>query len=192
MSGELPLVPLSDGVGEVMALGEDVTDVAICSRRLPCFIENWYDGDRGPNPFSGALEGPLDGTARRYMNVPMASSVPVPEHLSDIEAATLCCAAITAWNALAAMPASAVNGGTVVTLGAGGVSIFALHMAKAMGARVISTSSSDDKLARLMALGADQTINYREVLEWDKEILDMTGGIGADLVVEVGSADAIT
>ena len=191
MSGNLPLVPLSDGVGEVVALGKDVTDAAIGSRRLPCFIQNWYDGNLGPNPFAGALGGPLDGTAREYMSVPVASSVPVPRHFSDIEAATLCCAAITAWNALAEMPETAVNGGTVVTLGTGGVSLFALQMAKARGTRVISTSSSDDKLARLRALGSDQTINYREVPEWGKQALEMTGGIGADLVVEVGGADTI-
>ncbi len=161
MSGELPLVPLSDGVGEVVALGDGVEDVALGSRRLPCFIQNWFSGDLGPSGFSGALGGPLDGTAREYMNVPVASSVPVPEHLSDVEAATLCCAAITAWNALAEMPDTAVDGGTVVTLGTGGVSLFALQLAKARGARVISTSSRAEKLARLQALGADEVINYR-------------------------------
>ncbi len=191
MSGELPLVPLSDGVGEVVALGEGVEDVPIGSRRLPCFIQNWYGGDLGPSGFDGALGGPLDGTAREYMNVPVASSVAVPEHFSDIEAATLCCAAITAWNALAEMPETAVDGGTVVTLGTGGVSLFALQLAKARGAKVISTSSSEEKLERLRALGADETINYREVPEWGKAVLGLTDGIGADLVVEVGGADTI-
>lgn len=191
MSGELPLVPLSDGVGEVVALGEGVVDVALGSRRLPCFIQNWYDGDLGPAGFSGALGGPLDGTAREYMNVPVASSVAVPEHFSDLEAATLCCAAITAWNALAEMPKTAVQGGTVVTLGTGGVSLFALQLAKARGARVISTSSSPEKLAKLQALGADEVINYREVPEWGKAVMGLTDGLGADLVVEVGGADTI-
>ncbi len=191
MSGELPLVPLSDGVGEVVALGPDVDGVALGSRRLPCFIQTWYDGDLGPAGFDGALGGPLDGTAREYMCVPVASSVPVPEHFSDLEGATLCCAAITAWNALAEMPATAVDGGTVVTLGTGGVSLFALQLAKARGARVICTSSSEAKLARLKALGADETINYREVPEWGKAVLGLTDGIGADLVVEVGGADTI-
>ena len=110
MSGELPLVPLSDGVGEVVALGDGVEDVAMGSRRLPCFIQNWYDGDIGPSGFSGALGGPLDGTAREYMAVPVTSSVEVPDHFADIEAATLGCAAITAWNALAEMPKTAVGG----------------------------------------------------------------------------------
>jgi NADPH:quinone reductase-like Zn-dependent oxidoreductase len=191
MSGELPLVPLSDGVGEVIALGEGVTDVAIGTRRLPCFIQNWYDGDLGPEGFSGALGGPLDGTAREYMNVPVTSSVAVPEHFTDLEAATLCCAAITAWNALAEMPETAVQGGTVVTLGTGGVSLFALQLAQALGARVIATSSSPEKLAKLQALGADGVINYREVPEWGKAVLGLTDGLGADLVVEVGGADTI-
>lgn len=191
MSGELPLVPLSDGVGEVVALGPGVEDVALGSRRLPCFIRDWYDGDLGDSGFASALGGPLDGTAREYMCTPVASSVPVPEHLSDVEAATLCCAAITAWNALAEMPATAVDGGTVVTQGTGGVSLFALQLAKARGARVISTSSSPGKLAKLTALGADETINYREVPEWGKAVLGLTGGKGADLVVEVAGADTI-
>lgn len=199
MSGELPLVPLSDGVGEVVALGQGVEGgvkggidgVALGSRRLPCFIQNWYDGDLGPSGFDGALGGPLDGTAREYMCVPVASSVAVPEHFTDLEAATLCCAAITAWNALAEMPGSAVDGGTVVTLGTGGVSLFALQLAKARGARVISTSSSGEKLERLKELGADETINYREVPEWGKAVLALTEGIGADLVVEVGGAGTI-
>ncbi|MBT4489925.1 MAG: NAD(P)-dependent alcohol dehydrogenase [Rhodospirillaceae bacterium] len=191
MSGELPLVPLSDGVGEVVALGEGVTGVPLGSRRLPCFIQTWLGGDLGPSGFDGALGGPLDGTAREYMSVPVASSVPVPAHFSDIEAATLCCAAITAWNALAEMPVTAKDGGTVVTLGTGGVSLFALQLAKARGARVISTSSSDEKLRRLKDLGADETINYREVPEWGKAVLGLTDGLGADLVVEVGGADTI-
>ena len=191
MSGELPLVPLSDGVGEVVALGAGVEDVALGSRRLPCFIQNWFGGDLGPAGFDGALGGPLDGTAREYMNVAVASSVPVPEHFSDEEAATLCCAAITAWNALAEMPETAVDGGTVVTLGTGGVSLFALQLAKARGARVIATSSSDDKLARLRALGADETINYSKTPEWGKAVLGLTDGRGADLVVEIGGAYTI-
>ncbi|MDP6831328.1 MAG: NAD(P)-dependent alcohol dehydrogenase [Alphaproteobacteria bacterium] len=191
MSGDLSLVPLSDGVGEVVALGDGVEGIALGSRRLPCFIRDWFDGDSGPVAFNSALGGPLDGTAREYMCTPVASSVPVPEHFSDVEAATLCCAAITAWNALAEMPKTAQNGGTVVTLGTGGVSLFALQLAKAQGARVIATSSSDEKLERLKTLGADDTINYRDVPDWGKAVLGLTDGRGADLVVEVGGADTI-
>jgi NADPH:quinone reductase-like Zn-dependent oxidoreductase len=125
-SGELPLVPLSDGVGEVVALGDGVGDIAIGSRRLPCFNQGWFDGDLEDRMWAELLGGPLDGTAREYMCVKAAASVAVPDHLTDEEAATLCCAAITAWNALAEMPATALNGGTVVTQGSGGVS---LHLA---------------------------------------------------------------
>jgi NADPH:quinone reductase-like Zn-dependent oxidoreductase len=188
MSGELPLVPLSDGVGEVVALGDDVGDVAIGSRRLPCFNQGWFAGDLEDSMWAQLLGGPLDGTAREYMCVKAAASVPIPDHLTDEEAATLCCAAVTAWNALAEMPATALNGGTVVTQGTGGVALFALQLAKTRGARVISTSSSAEKLARLVALGADETINYREVPDWGKSVLAQTEGRGADLVVEVGGA----
>lgn len=187
-SGELPLVPLSDGVGEVVALGEGVADVAIGARRLPCFNQGWFGGDLEDGMWAELLGGPLDGTAREYMCVKAAASVAVPDHLTDEEAATLCCAAITAWNALAEMPATASNGGTVVTQGSGGVSLFALQFAKARGARVIATSSSAEKLARLSALGADETIDYREVPDWGKAVLAKTDGRGADLVVEVGGS----
>jgi NADPH:quinone reductase-like Zn-dependent oxidoreductase len=186
MSGELPLVPLSDGVGEVVALGNGVDDVAIGSRRLPCFNQGWFDGDLENHMWAEVLGGPLDGTAREYMCVRAAASVAVPDHLSDEEASTLCCAAIAAWNALAAIPPTALAGATVVTQGTGGVSLFALQFAKVRGARVIATSSSAGKLARLSALGADETINYREVPDWGKAVLALTDGRGADLVVEVG------
>ena len=139
LSGELPLVPLSDGVGEVVALGDDVEGVVLGSRRLPCFNQGWRDGDREDGTWAQSLGGPLDGTAREYMCANAAASVAVPDHLNDAEAATLCCAAITAWNAVAEMPATAADGGTVVTQGTGGVSLFALQFAKARGARVIAT-----------------------------------------------------
>jgi len=191
LSGELPLVPLSDGVGEVVALGEGVGDIAIGSRRLPCFNQGWSDGDFEDAMWAEMLGGPLDGTAREYMCVKAAASVPVPDHLRDEEAATLCCAAITAWNSVAEMPATALNGGTVITQGTGGVSLFALQFAKSKGARVIATSSSDEKLARLTALGADEVINYRAVPDWGKAALALTDGRGVDLVVEIGGAETI-
>ncbi len=188
MSGDLPLVPLSDGVGEVVALGEDVAEIAIGSRRLPCFNQGWLDGDLEEHMWAQLLGGPLDGTAREYMCVKTAASVPIPDHLGDEEAATLCCAAVTAWNALSEIPSEVLSGGTVVTQGTGGVALFALQFAKTMGARVIATSSSAEKLTRLTALGADETINYREVPDWGKTVLEQTDGRGADLVVEVGGA----
>ena len=189
LSGELPLVPLSDGVGEVMAVGDDVEGIAIGSRRLPCFNQDWFDGEFEDAMWAGMLGGPVDGTAREYMCVKAAASVPVPDHLTDEEASTLCCAAITAWNAVAEMPATAVNGGTVITQGTGGVSLFALQFAKSKGARVIATSSSDGKLARLTALGADEVIDYRAVPDWGKAVLALTDGRGADLVVDIGGAE---
>ncbi len=190
-SGELPLVPLSDGVGEVIALGDGVSDIAIGSRRLPCFNQGWLDGDLEDPMWGQVLGGPLDGTARQYMCAKAEACVPVPEHLSDEEAATLCCAAITAWNALKEMPVTAKDGGIVVTQGTGGVSLFALQMAKARGARVIATSSSPEKLERLSALGADETINYRETQDWGKTVLNLTDGRGADLVVDIGGSETI-
>ncbi len=189
MSGELPLVPLSDGVGEVVALGDGVGNIAIGSRRLPCFNQGWFTGDLEDYMWAQLLGGPLDGTAREYMCVKAAASVSIPDHLSDEEAGTLCCAAVTAWNSLANLPPTALNGGTVVTQGTGGVSLFALQFAKTRGARVIATSSSAEKLARLSALGADETINYREVPDWGKTVLALTDDRGADLVVEVGGAE---
>lgn len=189
LSGELPLVPLSDGIGEVLALGDGVEDIEIGSRRLPCFNQDWFEGDFDERMWTQLLGGPLDGTAREYMCVKAAASVPIPDQLTDEEASTLCCAAITAWNALAEMPPTALNGGTVLTQGTGGVSLFALQFAKAKDARVIATSSNSEKLARLASLGADETINYREVPDWGKAALALTDGRGADLVVEIGGSE---
>jgi NADPH:quinone reductase-like Zn-dependent oxidoreductase len=188
LSGELPLVPLSDGVGEVVAMGDGVEDIAIGARRVPCFNQDWMAGDFEDAMWGAMLGGPVDGTAREYMCAKAAATVAVPDHLTDEEAATLCCAAITGWNSVAEMPASAVDGGTVVTQGTGGVSLFALQFAKSKGARVIATSSSAEKLARLTALGADEVIDYRDVPEWGKAVLALTDGRGADLVVDIGGA----
>jgi len=188
LSGELPLVPLSDGVGEVVAVGDGVEGIAIGSRRVPCFNQDWMDGDFEDDMWGGMLGGPVDGTARAFMCAKAAATVAVPDHLTDEEASTLCCAAITAWNSVAEMPATVTDGGTVVTQGTGGVSLFALQFAKSKGARVIATSSNDEKLARLSALGADEVIDYRAVPEWGKAVLALTDGRGADLVVDIGGA----
>jgi NADPH:quinone reductase-like Zn-dependent oxidoreductase len=191
ISGELPLVPLSDGVGEVVALGDGVEDIPIGSRRVPCFNQGWLQGDLEEPMWTEVLGGPLDGTARQYMCAKAVATAAVPGHVTDEEAATFCCAAITAWNALKEMPKSAKDGGIVVTQGTGGVSLFALQLAKARGARVIATSSEPEKLERLKALGADETLNYRETPDWGKEVLKMTDGQGADLVVDIGGAATI-
>ncbi len=190
-SGELPLVPLSDGIGEVVALGAGVEAIAIGSRRLPCFNQGWLSGDLEDAMWSQVLGGPLDGTAREYMCVRADASVSVPAHVTDEEAATLCCAAVTAWNACNEMPATARGGGVVVTQGSGGVALFALQLAKARGATVIATSSSPERGERLRALGADHVLDYRERPDWGKAVLDLTDGRGADLVVDIGGAATI-
>jgi len=191
MSGELPLVPLSDGVGEVIACGDGVTGMAVGERRLPCFNQLWLDGSFEDHMWTGLLGGPLDGTARQFMCARADATVQVPNHLNDEEASTLGCAAITAWNALNEMQKTGTGGGTVVIQGTGGVSLFALQMAKARGMTTIATSSSGEKLDRLTALDADHVINYREDPDWGKAVLALTGGQGADLVVEIGGAQTI-
>lgn len=195
LSGALPLVPLSDGVGEVVAVGDGV-DATLAGRRLlPCFNQAWLDGDLDDALWAGLLGGPLDGTAREFMCARADACVAVPDHLSDVEAATLGCAAITAWNALAEMPAPTPGatraGGTVLTQGTGGVSLFALQFAKSLGHHVIATSSSPAKLERLIALGADAVIDYTAQPDWGKAAVALTDGRGVDLVVEVGGAGTL-
>jgi len=204
-SQPLPLVPCSDGVGEIVAVGEaqgraDALDPARGlrpgQRVAPIFAQGWLAGAQRKEFVRTTLGGPLDGTLQEMMTVPAASVVPVPEHLSDEEAACLPCAGVTAWHALTGegggTGCSAVKAGdTVLTLGTGGVSIFALQLAQLLGARVIVTSSSDDKLERARALGAWQTVNYREVPEWGRRVKELTGGHGVDHVIEVGGAGTL-
>ena len=191
MAGDLPLVPLSDGVGQVVALGEGTTGIELGDRRLPCFNQLWLDGEFQEHMWKGLLGGPLNGTARQFMCAPANATVALPGHLRDEEAASLGCAAVTAWNALAELPETASDSSVVVTQGTGGVSLFALQLAKARGATVISTSSSEGKLERLTELGADHVINYRETPDWGKAVLELTDGRGADLVVEIGGAETV-
>jgi NADPH:quinone reductase-like Zn-dependent oxidoreductase len=187
----LPAVPLSDGAGEVVDVGASVTRWRVGDRVCPIFTQSWLEGPRSPQKDRSALgAGDLDGVLREYGAFAENGLIEVPKHLSFDEAATLPCAAVTAWNAL-------VDGGhlkageTVLTLGTGGVSIFALQFAKMHGARVIATSSSDEKLARARKLGADETINYKKTPDWDKEVARLTDGIGVDHVVEVGGAGTL-
>ncbi|MFO7287327.1 MAG: NAD(P)-dependent alcohol dehydrogenase [Gammaproteobacteria bacterium] len=175
------LIPLSDGAGEVEAVGDGVTAFAPGDRVVATFTQ-------GSPP--AALGSPLDGTLAEHVVFPESGLLKIPEHLSFEEAATLPCAGVTAWNAL--MEGKITRpGDTVLTLGTGGVSILALQIAKAAGARVIVTSSSDEKLARAKALGADATINYRRTPNWDQEVLALTSGRGADHIVEVGGAGTL-
>jgi NADPH:quinone reductase-like Zn-dependent oxidoreductase len=188
---KLPRIPCSDGAGEVAAVGEGVTRVKVGDRVAGIFMQNWIDGEPDVEKTRGALGGDIDGMLRELVVLREDGVVHFPEHLSYEEAATLPCAGVTAWNAL--VHAGGVKAGdTVVIQGTGGVSIFALQFAKMMGAQVLGSSSSDEKLERAKTLGLDAGVNYREHPEWDKWVLEQTGGRGADLVVEVGGAGTFT
>jgi NADPH:quinone reductase-like Zn-dependent oxidoreductase len=188
---KLPAVPFSDGAGEVVTVGENVTRWKPGDRVCPIFMQGWLEGEVSAEKRRTALgAGELDGVLREVGAFDEDGLVRIPEHLSFEEAATLPCAGVTAWNAL--IPIGKVKAGdTVLTLGTGGVSIFALQFAKLHGARVIVTSSSDEKLARARRLGADETINYKTKPEWDKEVLRLTNGAGADQVIELGGAGTV-
>lgn len=183
----LPLIPLSDGLGEVIAVGPGVTRVKVGQRVVGNFIQTWLAGEPTRESVRGALGGPLDGMLAEERVLGEDGVLPVPEYLSDEEGATLPCAAVTAWSAFCQQPLRA--GMTVLLQGTGGVSLFALQLAKAVGARIIITSSSDAKLERAKALGAHETINYRTEKEWAKRARELTGGVGVDHVIEVGGAE---
>jgi NADPH:quinone reductase-like Zn-dependent oxidoreductase len=184
------LIPLCDGAGEVVAVGEGVRDFTVGSRVASCYFPDWSDGRPEPRSQSNVLGGSVDGVLAEVVVLPAHGVVAVPVAWSYEQAATLPCAALTAWNAL--VEGQQVRSGqTVVLLGTGGVSVFGVQLAKMLGARVVVTSSSDEKLERMRALGADVTVNYRTTPEWDRAVLDATGGAGADLVLEVGGADTM-
>jgi NADPH:quinone reductase-like Zn-dependent oxidoreductase len=188
---KLPAIPVSDGAGEVAEVGSSVTRWKVGDRVCPIFNQGWLAGDpAAAKPKSTLGGGDMDGVLREYGAFHEDGLVWIPEHLSYEEAATLPCAAVTAWHALVSF-GHLKAGESVLTLGTGGVSIFALQIAKAHGARVIATSSSDEKLARAKQLGADETINYKAVPDWEKEVLRLTGGVGVDHVVEVGGAGTL-
>ncbi len=186
----LPLIPCSDGVGQVVAIGEGVTRVAEGDRVAPIFAQSWIAGDPTRKMQRSTLGGPLDGTLAELMLVDQEGLVRVPDHLSDVEAACLPCAGVTAWSALMTL-GGLKRDQTVLIQGTGGVSIFALQFALLVGARPIVTSSSDEKLERARSLGARETINYRDVQDWGKQALRLTGGQGVDHVVEVGGAETL-
>lgn len=182
-----PLVPVADGAGEIVALGEGVSAWAIGQRVIPHFMPNWQDGSMSARKVAEMRGITLPGSLAEYVAVPANSLVAMPDHLDFVQAAALPIAATTAWNAVRS--AQIRPGSVVVLLGTGGVSIFALQFAKASGATVILASSSDEKLERARQMGADHLINYRATPAWDEEVLKLTEGRGADLVVEtVGGA----
>ncbi len=183
----MPMVPLSDGAGEVAAVGEGVDHWKVGDRVIPNLAQGWIGGPVDASKARTTLGGDLDGTLREYGLFSAKALVRIPQHLDFDEASTLPCAALTAYNALF-VSARLEPGETVLIQGTGGVSIFALQFAKAAGARVILISSSEEKLERAKRLGADETINYRDVPEWGRAVREMTGKRGVDHVVEVGGA----
>ncbi|WP_394849250.1 NAD(P)-dependent alcohol dehydrogenase [Pendulispora brunnea] len=185
------LVPLSDGVGEVVEVGAKVSRFAVGNRVSPTFFPDWIDGQATAEARMGRLGWPRDGVLSEYVVVDEHAAVRAPSNLSDVEAATLPCAAVTAWDALF-VSGRVVPGDTVVVQGTGGVSLFALLFAKMAGAQVIVTSSQRAKLDRALALGAAHGIDYRAEPEWDKAVLELTGGQGADHVVDVAGGEGLT
>jgi NADPH:quinone reductase-like Zn-dependent oxidoreductase len=186
----LPRIPCSDGAGEVAAVGPGVTRVRPGDRVAGMFMQDWHSGELTAARARSALGGDLDGMLAEQVVLSAEGVSKVPDHLSYEEAATLPCAALTAWNALM-VQGRLTPGETVLLQGTGGVSIFALQFAKLAGARVLLTSSSDAKLARARDLGADELINYKTTPDWDRRAREMTGGTGVDHVVEVGGAGTL-
>jgi len=187
---KMPVVPLSDGAGEVAAVGESVTKWKVGDRVCPIFMQDWIDGEIDFQKARTALGGDLDGCLREFGVFGENGLVAIPEHLSYEEAATLPCAAVTAHNALM-VSGNIKIGDSVLLQGTGGVSIFALQFASVYGCRTIITSSSDEKLNRAKELGANDLINYKEREDWDKAVLDLTEKRGVDHVVEVGGAGTL-
>jgi len=184
------VIPLSDGAGEVIEAGEGVRRIKVGDQVAGNFFQRWHAGEPGPDTHLNALGGGIDGMLAEYVVLEEEGVVKIPAHLSLEEGATLPCAGVTAWHAMVEH-AKLIAGSTVLLQGTGGVSIFGLQLAKAMGIQVIITSSSDDKLARAKRLGADHGINYKTTPDWNKATMELTGGRGVDCVVEVGGAGTI-
>ncbi|MBU9379026.1 zinc-dependent alcohol dehydrogenase family protein [Burkholderia gladioli] len=189
VTGRLPAapgrIPMADGAGVVEAVGPDVEAFSVGDHVVSTFFPTWLDGEPQIADFATTPGDGIDGYAREVVVAPVHAFTHAPKGYTHAEAATLTTAGLTAWRALV-VDGGLKAGATVLVLGTGGVSIFALQLAKAMGASVIVTSSSDDKLERACALGADHTVNYRETPEWGRHVRDITDGRGVDHVVEVG------
>ncbi|TLX59815.1 NAD(P)-dependent alcohol dehydrogenase [Stutzerimonas nosocomialis] len=189
VSGKSPAadgrIPMADGAGVIEAVGEGVSEFSTGDSVVSCFFPRWQDGPPAVGDFSQVPGDGIDGYAREAVVCPASWFTRAPQGFSHAEAATLTTAGLTAWRALV-VDGALKAGDTVLVLGSGGVSVFALQIAKAMGARVIATSSSDEKLQRLRELGADHGINYKAEPEWGKRVRALTDGRGVDHVVEVG------
>jgi NADPH:quinone reductase-like Zn-dependent oxidoreductase len=184
------LVPLSDGAGEVVAVGPGVRKVKVGDTVAGCFFQRWPGGEAPPDAHATALGGGIDGMLAEYALLEEDGVVKVPPHLSAEEGSTLPCAALTAWHAIMEH-ARLIGGQTVLLQGTGGVSVFGLQLAHAMGMQTIITSSSDAKLARAKQLGASHAINYKTTPDWEKSAMEFTAGRGVDHVVEVGGAGTL-
>jgi NADPH:quinone reductase-like Zn-dependent oxidoreductase len=187
---KLGVVPLSDGAGEVAAIGDGVTRVKVSDRIAGTFHPRWFGGPIRPEYLTDRLGANLDGMLAEYAVLSEEALVHVPSHLSFEEAATLPCVAVTAWVALTGHR-KVTAGDTVLTQGSGGVSVFALQFARLLGARVITTTSTAEKAERLKALGASEVINYTETPDWDEKARELTDGRGVDCVVEIGGPRTI-
>ncbi len=190
-AGQKPdVIPMSDGAGDVIAVGEGVTRVQVGDRVASTFFQNWISGPINRAAMASDLGGGLDGMLAEHVVLDQAGVVPLPEHLSYVEGATLPCAALTAWHALIEK-GTLQAGETVLVLGTGGVSVFATQFAKLHDAKVIATSSSDEKLERMRQIGVDETINYKTTPDWEKQVYALSDRIGVDHVVEVGGVGTL-
>ena len=187
---KLPLIPMSDGAGEVVSTGAGATRFKAGDRVVGCFAPAWLDGPMTEANARSALGADANGVLAQEAVYPEDALLSIPAHLGFEEAATLPCAAVTAWHALVES-GDIKPGDTVLVQGTGGVSLFALQFARLAGATVIATSSSDEKLERVRGLGASDVINYKTNPDWDKSVRQLTGGRGVDLIVEVGGAGTL-
>ncbi|MFC0252288.1 zinc-dependent alcohol dehydrogenase family protein [Massilia consociata] len=186
-----PIIPCSDGAGEVLAVGPGVTRVQVGDRVAGSFFPHWIDGMTSADKIRHALGGDIDGMLAEEVVLHEEALAKIPASLSFVEASTMPCAGVTAWNAIFVSSNQVKPGDTVLLLGTGGVSVLGMQIAKAAGLRTIITSSSDDKLQRARDLGAHHTINYQTVPEWHEEVLALTQGRGANVVLEVGGKGTV-
>lgn len=189
-TGTLPLIPISDGVGTVCEVGPDVHRVVVGDRVCPTYFQNWIGGEPDLERLTQSLGGPIDGTMTEIMCLSEQGVVKVPSHLTDAEAASLPCAALTAWSALTT-GSTIKSGDRVLIQGCGGVALFAVQFAKLLGAHVTVITSSEERMDRVRQLGADAVINYRAVPEWAKATRDITLGRGYDLIIELGGEQTL-
>jgi NADPH:quinone reductase-like Zn-dependent oxidoreductase len=191
VSADDPIVPCSDGAGEVLAVGAGVSRVQAGDRVAASFFPHWEDGPTSPGKIRHALGGDIDGMLAEQVVVSEEALVKIPPGMSFVDASTMPCAGVTAWNAIFESSNAIRPGDTVLLLGTGGVSVLGLQLARAAGLRTIITSSSDEKLQRARELGAHHTINYRTFPEWQEEVLRLTQGTGAHVVLEVGGQGTV-